>query len=40
MIEAGYNGFAKRRVKVYLGGWSEWEITGLPIQEPEMEMEE
>ncbi|MGV6814443.1 MAG: rhodanese-like domain-containing protein [Phycisphaerales bacterium] len=33
MIEAGYNGFAKRRVKVYLGGWAEWEITGLPITE-------
>ena len=40
MIEAGYNGFAKRRVKVYLGGWREWEITGLPIEEPEMETEE
>jgi len=32
LIEAGYNGFAKRRVKVYLGGWQEWEITGLPIE--------
>ena len=40
MIEAGYNGFAKRRVKVYLGGWSEWEITGLPIEEPELEQSE
>jgi rhodanese-related sulfurtransferase len=35
MIEAGYNGFTKKRVKVYLGGWVEWEITGLPIAEPE-----
>ncbi len=33
MIEAGYNGFTKRRVRVYLGGWVEWEITGLPIEE-------
>ena len=32
MIEAGYNGFVKKRVKVYLGGWNEWEITGLPIE--------
>ncbi len=32
MIEAGYNGFAKRRVKVFLGGWREWEITGLDIE--------
>jgi len=35
MIEAGYNGFVKKRVKVFLGGWSEWEITGLPIAESE-----
>ncbi|MEX0876806.1 MAG: rhodanese-like domain-containing protein, partial [Phycisphaerales bacterium] len=35
MIEAGYNGFIKKRVKVFLGGWREWEITGLPIEEPE-----
>lgn len=31
MIEAGYNGFVKKRVKVFLGGWHEWESTGLPI---------
>lgn len=35
MIEAGYNSFMKKRIKVFLGGWSEWEITGLPIEEPE-----
>ena len=35
MIEAGYNSFIKRRVKVFLGGWREWEITGLPIEEPQ-----
>jgi len=35
MIEAGYNGFTKKRVKVYLGGWVEWELTGLPITESE-----
>lgn len=32
MIEVGYNGFVKKRVKVYLDGWEEWEITGLPIE--------
>ena len=32
MIEAGYNGFGKHRVKVFLGGWVEWEITGLDIE--------
>ncbi len=31
MIEAGYNGFVNKRVKVFLGGWHEWESTGLPI---------
>lgn len=31
LIEAGYNGFVKKRVKVFPGGWEEWEITGLPI---------
>lgn len=40
MIEAGYNGFAKKRVKVFLGGWSEWEITGLPIEESEPQSED
>lgn len=35
MIEAGYNGFVKKRVKVYLGGWEEWESTGLPIAKPD-----
>lgn len=38
LIEAGYNGFVKKRVKVYLGGWTEWESTGLSIEmskEPE-----
>lgn len=32
MIEAGYNGLIKKRVKVFPGGWEEWEITGLPIE--------
>lgn len=32
LIEAGYNGFVKKRVKVFPGGWEEWEITGLPIE--------
>lgn len=32
LIEAGYNGFVKKRVKVYPGGWEEWEITGLPVE--------
>lgn len=32
LIEAGYNGFVKKRVKVYPGGWQEWEVTGLPVQ--------
>ncbi len=40
MIEAGYNGFAKRRVKVFLGGWREWEITGLPINADEPDRSE
>ncbi len=40
MIEAGYNGFTKRRVKVYLGGWVEWEITGLPIEKIETDSPE
>lgn len=31
LIEVGYNGFVKKRVKVYPGGWQEWEITGLPV---------
>lgn len=35
MIEAGYNGFVKKRVKVFQGGWREWEITGLPIEADE-----
>ena len=35
MIEAGYNSFMKKRVTVFLGGWREWEITGLPIEEDE-----
>ena len=37
MIEAGYNGFTKRRIRVYLGGWVQWEQTGLPIEEPATE---
>lgn len=40
MIEAGYNGFVKKRVKVFPGGWQEWEITGLPIESDEPESEE
>ena len=40
MIEAGYNGFAKRRIRVFLGGWKEWEITGLPIAETPAEQRE
>lgn len=32
LIEAGYNGFVNKRVKVFPGGWEEWEITGLPIE--------
>jgi len=32
LLEAGYNGYLKKRVKVFLGGWHEWEITGLPIE--------
>ena len=32
MIEAGYNGFVKKRIKVFLGGWNEWEETGLPVE--------
>jgi rhodanese-related sulfurtransferase len=32
LIEVGYNGFVKKRVKVFPGGWEEWEITGLPIE--------
>lgn len=35
LIEVGYNGFVKKRVKVYPGGWEEWEITGLPIEADE-----
>lgn len=37
MIEVGYNGFVKKRVKVFPGGWQEWEITGLPIESDEPE---
>jgi len=37
MIEAGYNGFVKKRVKVFLGGWNEWESTGLPIEDSKTE---
>jgi len=42
LIEVGYNGFVKKRVKVFPGGWQEWEITGLPIEsdEPEQENEQ
>ncbi len=36
MIEVGYNGFVKKRVKVFPGGWQEWEITGLPIEADEL----
>lgn len=32
LIEVGYNGFVKKRVKVFRGGWEEWEITGLPVE--------
>jgi len=32
LIEVGYNGFVKKRVKVFPGGWEEWEITGLPVE--------
>lgn len=32
MLEAGYNGYGKHRIKVYLEGWVEWEITGLDIE--------
>lgn len=32
LIEVGYNGFVKKRVKVFQGGWEEWEITGLPVE--------
>jgi len=32
LIEAGYNGYVKKHVKVYLGGWDEWESTGLPVE--------
>jgi len=32
LIEVGYNGIVKKRVKVFPGGWEEWEITGLPIE--------
>jgi 3-mercaptopyruvate sulfurtransferase SseA len=39
MIEAGYNGFVKKRVKVFLGGWREWEITGLDIEKSTVEPE-
>ena len=35
LIEVGYNGFVKKRVKVFPGGWEEWEITGLPIEREE-----
>ena len=35
LIEVGYNGFVKKRVKVFPGGWREWEITGLPIEADE-----
>ena len=35
LIEVGYNGFVKKRVKVFPGGWEEWEITGLPIEADE-----
>jgi rhodanese-related sulfurtransferase len=35
LIEVGYNGFVKKRVKVFPGGWHEWEITGLPIEADE-----
>lgn len=37
LIEVGYNGFVKKRVKVFPGGWQEWEITGLPIESDEPE---
>ncbi len=39
LIEAGYNGFVKKRVKVFPGGWEEWEITGLPIEAAKQEDE-
>jgi rhodanese-related sulfurtransferase len=40
LIEAGYNGFVKKRVKVFPGGWQEWEITGLPVEADESEGDE
>lgn len=31
LIEAGYNTFFQRRVRLFLGGWVVWESSGLPV---------
>lgn len=32
LIQAGYNTMLKKRVKLFLGGWVEWDTTGLDIE--------
>jgi rhodanese-related sulfurtransferase len=32
LIEAGYNSMLKKRIKLFLGGWVEWDETGLDIE--------
>ncbi len=32
LIESGYNTMLKKRVKLFLGGWVEWDNTGLDIE--------
>lgn len=35
LIQAGYNTMLKKRVKLFLGGWVEWDTTGLDIETAE-----
>jgi len=36
LIQAGYNTMLKKRVKLFLGGWVEWDTTGLDIETSEL----
>lgn len=40
LIQAGYNTMLKKRVKLFLGGWVEWDTTGLDIETSELPSEE